>query len=161
MCACRAGTGLPRIPFPPPPKLARTYANSQLIRMEASINGYTKGLALDEADYMSEGSDKNIFLVRDGKIATPPLSASVLPGITRDMFVTVAQSLGIPIVKSIGLREMLYTADEVFFSGIAVEITPIRSVDGIVNNKGESGPVTEKIQCAFFDVSHRRTGRIR
>src|SRR5205085_3636103 len=133
-------------------KAGANYMNSQLIRMEASINGYDEGIALDEAGYVSEGSGENIFLVRDGKIVTPPLGASVLPGITRDTVVTLAQSLGIPLIETIIPREMLYIADEVFFTGTAAEITPIRSVDRIVVGKGSRGPITEKLQKAFFGL---------
>ena len=133
-------------------KAGANYMNSQLIRMEAQVNGYAEGIALDEAGYVSEGSGENVFLVRDGKIVTPPLGASVLPGITRDAVVELARWLGIPIVETIVPREMLYIADEVFFSGTAAEITPIRSVDRIVVGKGHRGPVTEKLQRAFFDI---------
>jgi branched-chain amino acid aminotransferase len=126
--------------------------NSQLIRMEAHINGYTEGIALDEAGYVSEGSGENIFVVRDGKILTPPLGASVLPGITRDTVMQLAESLGIPLIETLVPREMLYIADEVFFSGTAAEITPIRSVDRIVVGKGMRGPIAEKLQRAFFDI---------
>ena len=133
-------------------KAGANYMNSQLIRMEAHINGYAEGIALDEAGYVSEGSGENIFLVRDGKILTPPLGASVLPGITRDSVMQLAESLGIPVVETLVPRELLYIADEVFFSGTAAEITPIRSVDRIVIGKGARGPVTEKLQKAFFDI---------
>jgi branched-chain amino acid aminotransferase len=133
-------------------KAGANYMNSQLIRMEAAINGYAEGIALDEAGYVSEGSGENIFVVRDGKIVTPPLGASVLPGITRDTVMELAHSLNIPIVESLVPREMLYIADEVFFSGTAAEITPIRSLDRIEIGKGSRGPVTEKLQKAFFDV---------
>lgn len=133
-------------------KAGANYMNAQLIRMEASINGYAEGIALDEAGYVSEGSGENIFVVRDGKIITPPLGASVLPGITRDTVVNLCGKLGIPIVESLVPREMLYIADEVFFSGTAAEITPIRSVDRIEIGSGSRGPITEKLQKAFFDV---------
>ena len=126
--------------------------NSQLIRMEAQSNGYSEGIALDSAGYVSEGSGENIFVVRDGKILTPPLGASVLPGITRDTVMQLAERLKIPLVETLVPREMLYIADEVFFSGTAAEITPIRSVDRIVVGKGSRGPVTEKLQNAFFDI---------
>ena len=126
--------------------------NSQLIRMEAQSNGYAEGIALDSAGYVSEGSGENIFVVRDGKILTPPLGASVLPGITRDTVMQLAESMKIPLVETLVPREMLYIADEVFFSGTAAEITPIRSVDRIVVGKGSRGPVTEKLQKAFFDI---------
>jgi branched-chain amino acid aminotransferase len=133
-------------------KAGANYMNSQLIRMEAHINGYSEGIALDTAGYVSEGSGENIFVVRDGKILTPPLGASVLPGITRDAIVKLAGSLNIPMVESLIPRELLYIADEVFFSGTAAEVTPIRSVDRIVIGCGSRGPVTEKIQRAFFDL---------
>jgi len=137
------------------PALAKSganYMNSQLIRMEAAANGYAEGIALDEAGYVSEGSGENVFVVRDGKILTPPLGASVLPGITRDTIFQLGESLGIPVVESIIPREMLYIADEVFFSGTAAEITPIRSVDRVVVGKGARGPITERLQKAFFEI---------
>ena len=133
-------------------KAGANYMNSQLIRMEAQTNGYAEGIALDEAGYVSEGSGENIFVVRHGKILTPPLGASVLPGITRDTVFTLAESLGISVTETLVPREMLYIADEVFFSGTAAEITPIRSVDRIVVGKGSRGPITERLQNAFFDV---------
>ncbi|MGC2656864.1 MAG: branched-chain amino acid transaminase, partial [Bryobacteraceae bacterium] len=124
-------------------KAAANYMNSQLIRMEAAQNGYVEGIALDDSGYVSEGSGENIFVVRDGKILTPPLGASVLPGITRDTVVKIASTLGIPVVETIIPRELLYIADEVFFSGTAAEVTPIRSVDRIIVGAGRRGPVTE------------------
>jgi branched-chain amino acid aminotransferase len=126
--------------------------NSQLIRMEAHINGYAEGIALDEAGYVSEGSGENLFVVRDGKVLTPPLGASVLPGITRDTIVKVAGQLGIPVVETIIPRELLYIADEVFFTGTAAEVTPIRSVDRIPVGQGRRGPITEQIQKRFFSI---------
>ena len=133
-------------------KAGANYMNSQLIRMEAHVNGYAEGIALDSSGYVSEGSGENIFLVRDGKILTPPLGASVLPGVTRDTVMQLAAALGIPLVETIIPREMLYIADEVFFSGTAAEITPIRSVDRIQVGNGSRGPVTERLQTAFFDL---------
>jgi len=133
-------------------KAGANYMNSQLIRMEAHMNGYSEGIGLDSNGYVSEGSGENIFLVRDGKILTPPLGASVLPGITRQSVIQLAESLGIPVVETIVPREMLYIADEVFFSGTAAEITPIRTVDKIVVGNGSRGPVTERLQRAFFGV---------
>jgi branched-chain amino acid aminotransferase len=103
---------------------------------------------------VSEGSGENIFVVRDGKIHTPPLGASVLPGITRDAILTLARDLGIPLVETIVPREMLYIADEVFFSGTAAEITPIRSIDRIPVGKGHRGPVAERLQKEFFGIIH-------
>jgi branched-chain amino acid aminotransferase len=126
--------------------------NSQLMKMEAVANGYAEGIALDKAGYVSEGSGENIFLVRDGRIVTPPLGTSVLPGITRDSVITLAGKLGIPIAEQTIPRELLYIADEVFFSGTAAEITPIRSVDRITIGKGRRGPVTEQIQREFFAI---------
>src|SRR5580765_387123 len=131
-------------------KAGANYMNSQLIRMEAAINGYSEGIALDSAGYVSEGSGENVFVVRDGKIHTPPLGSSVLPGITRDTVIQLAQSLGIPIVETLVPREMLYIADEVFFSGTAAEVTPVRSIDRIIVGAGRRGPITEKIQSEFF-----------
>jgi branched-chain amino acid aminotransferase len=133
-------------------KAGANYMNSQLIRMEAHINGYAEGIGLDEAGYVSEGSGENIFVVRDGKIHTPPLGASVLPGITRDSVIQLARVLEIPLVETIIPREMLYIADEVFFTGTAAEVTPIRSVDRIPVGKGSRGPVTEQLQKAFFSI---------
>jgi len=133
-------------------KAGANYMNSQLIKMEAIANGYAEGIALDTAGYVSEGSGENIFVVRDGKIHTPPLGASVLPGITRDSVLALARDLGIPTVETIIPREMLYVADEVFFSGTAAEITPIRSVDKIAIGSGRRGPIAERLQKEFFGV---------
>src|SRR5438270_7172909 len=133
-------------------KAGANYMNSQLIKMEAITNGYSEGIALDAAGYVSEGSGENIFVVRDGKILTPPLGASVLPGITRDSVIHLANDLGIPLSESLVPREMLYIADEVFFSGTAAEITPIRSIDRIQIGKGHRGPIAEKLQKEFFAI---------
>jgi branched-chain amino acid aminotransferase len=133
-------------------KAGANYMNSQLMKMEAMANGYAEGIALDKSGYVSEGSGENIFVVRDGKIITPPLGTSVLPGITRDSVITLAGELGIPLVEQIMPRELLYIADEVFFSGTAAEITPIRSIDRITIGKGRRGPVTETLQKEFFAI---------
>jgi len=133
-------------------KAGANYMNSQLIKMEAMANGYVEGIALDTAGYVSEGSGENIFVVRDGKIHTPPLGASVLPGITRDSILTIARDCGIPVVETLVPREMLYIADEVFFSGTAAEITPIRSIDRIVIGKGRRGPIAEQLQNEYFGI---------
>ncbi len=133
-------------------KAGANYMNSQLIRMEAHLNGFHEGIALDTAGFISEGSGENIFVVRDGKIVTPPMGASVLPGITRDSVVKLARELGYEVVESLIPREMLYVADEVFFTGTAAEVTPIRTVDKIQIGAGRRGPVTEAVQKAFFDV---------
>ena len=133
-------------------KAGGNYLNSQLIRMEAAANGYAEGIALDSQGYVSEGSGENIFVIRDGKILTPPLGASVLPGITRDTILKIAAQLNIPVVETIIPRELLYIADEIFFSGTAAEVTPIRSVDRIVVGAGHRGPITETIQSRFFSI---------
>jgi branched-chain amino acid aminotransferase len=133
-------------------KAGANYMNSQLIKMEAIANGYSEGIALDASGYVSEGSGENIFVVRDGKILTPALGASVLPGITRDTIIKLAGDMGMEIVEGIVPRELLYIADEVFFSGTAAEITPIRSVDRITIGKGRRGPVAEALQKEFFAI---------
>ncbi len=133
-------------------KAGANYMNSQLIRMEAHANGYAEGIALDASGYVSEGSGENLFVVRDGKIHTPPLGASVLPGITRDTVLRLAEVLEIPVVETIIPREMLYIADEVFFTGTAAEITPIRSVDRVKVGTGRRGPITERLQNEFFSI---------
>jgi branched-chain amino acid aminotransferase len=133
-------------------KSAANYMNSQLIKMEAVKEGYAEGIALDVEGNVSEGSGENIFLVKKGTLITPPLVSSVLPGITRDTVMTLARGLGIPVVQESVPREMLYLADEVFFTGTAAELTPIRSVDKITVGRGSRGPITEALQRAFFDV---------
>lgn len=137
------------------PALAKSvanYANSQLIKMEALVEGYSEAIALDHNGALSEGSGQNIFLVRDGVLYTPPLASSVLGGITRASVVTIARDLGIELREQVLPREMLYVADEAFFAGTAVEVTPIRSVDKIKVGRGTRGPVTEAIQSRFFGI---------
>ena len=134
-------------------KAAANYMNSQLIRMEAHANGYVEGIALDVNGYVSEGSGENIFLVMDGTLITPPLSNSALPGITRHSILTICRELGIPVAEQIIPREMLYIAEEVFFCGTAVEITPIRSIDRIKIGIGSRGPITKRIQDEFFALT--------
>jgi branched-chain amino acid aminotransferase len=138
-------------------KAAGNYMNSQLIRMQAHLDGYAEAIALDDSGRVSEGSGENIFVVRDGKLHTPPLGSSVLPGITRDSIATLAHDLEIPVVETPIPREMLYIADEIFFTGTAAEVTPIRSVDKIQVGSGRRGPITERIQKAFFDVVSGRS----
>ncbi len=133
-------------------KAGANYMNSQLIKMEALANGYQEGIALDPAGHVSEGSGENIFVVRDGRILTPPLASSVLPGITRDTVLKLAQEAGIPVVETMIPRELLYIADEVFFTGTAAEITPVRSIDRIIIGSGRRGPVTEQLQREFFAI---------
>jgi branched-chain amino acid aminotransferase len=133
-------------------KSAGNYLNSQLIKVEAVKGGFAEGIALDAAGYVSEGSGENLFAVVKGRLVTPPLVSSVLPGITRDSVLVLAQKLAIAIEEKALPREMLYLADEVFFTGTAAEITPIRSVDRQTVGAGKRGPVTAALQKAFFDV---------
>jgi len=133
-------------------KAGANYMNSQLIKMEALINGYVEGIALDSNGFVSEGSGENLFLVHRDRLITAPLGNSVLPGITRDSIIKIAHELKIPVVEQTIPREMLYVADEAFFTGTAAEVTPIRSVDKIVVGKGNIGPVTKAIQKEFFGI---------
>lgn len=133
-------------------KAGANYMNSQLIKMEAILGGFSEGIALDDRGFVSEGSGENIFLVNGGKLITPPLGASVLPGITRDSVVQIAKELGIEVVETNIQRAALYLADEVFFTGTAAEITPIRSVDRITVGAGKRGPVTKQLQDEFFKI---------
>jgi len=133
-------------------KAAANYMNSQLMKMEAIHNGYTEGIALDATGYVSEGSGENLFLVRQGKLWTPPTGNSVLPGITRASVIQIAQDLGIEIVEQMIPREMLYIADEVFFTGTAAEVTAIRSVDKVKVADGKIGPITRRIKSEFFGI---------
>jgi len=138
--------------FPALAKAGANYMNSQLIKMEAILDGYAEGIALNVRGHISEGSGENIFLVQNGTIYTPPLSSSVLPGITRDSVITLIRELGLKIVEETLPREMLYVADEVFFTGSAAEITPIRSIDRMVVGSGRRGPVVKTLQDAFFAI---------
>jgi branched-chain amino acid aminotransferase len=133
-------------------KSTANYANSALIKMEALADGYSEGIALDVFGNVSEGSGQNIFIVRNGELFTPPLSASVLGGITRDTIITLARELGLGVTETNLPRESLYIADEVFVVGTAAEVTPIRSIDKIVIGTGKRGPLTERLQRAFFAV---------
>lgn len=137
--------------FPAMAKSTANYMNSQLIRMEAAIDGYSEAIALDASGFVSEGSGENVFVVRDGKIHTPSLTSSILPGITRDTVITLARDMGLEVVETSIPREMLYIADEVFFSGTAAEVTPIRSIDRIKIGAGRRGPITEKLQVEYFN----------
>jgi branched-chain amino acid aminotransferase len=136
--------------FPAMAKATGNYLNSMLIKMEAIVNGYTEGIALDSGGRLSEGSGENLFLVYGGRILTPPLAGTILPGITRDTVITLARDAGYIVVEQQIAREMLYIADEVFFTGTAAEITPVRSVDRIPVGAGTRGPVTERLQKEFF-----------
>ena len=133
-------------------KSGANYMNSQLIKMEAILNGYVEGIALDARGYVSEGSGENLFVVRQGNLYTAPLGNSVLPGITRDSVLRIAKDLKITVIEQGIPREMLYIADEVFFCGTAAEITPIRSIDKITVGNGALGPVTRAIRNEFFGI---------
>ena len=133
-------------------KAGANYMNSQLIKMEALLGGYSEGIALDDRGMVSEGSGENIFLVNNGKLITPPLGASVLPGITRDSVIQIARGMGIEVVETSVQRSALYLADEVFLTGTAAEITPIRSIDKITVGAGRRGEMTATLQDEFFKV---------
>jgi branched-chain amino acid aminotransferase len=133
-------------------KAGANYMNSQLIRMEAEINGYSEGIALDVNGYLSEGSGENLFIVRGGVVYTTPLANSVLNGITRSSVLAIAKSLGIPVVEQPLPREMLYIADEAFFTGTAAEVTHLHSVDRILVADGKMGPITTAIHNEFFAI---------
>ena len=138
--------------FPNLAKAGGNYLNSQLVKLEALVDGYSEGIALDFNGFISEGSGENIFLVRDGVIVTVPSAGSILPGITRDSVITLANELNIPIKEATIPREALYIADELFFTGTAAEITPIASVDRIPIGDGKRGPVTKRLQDEFFGI---------
>jgi branched-chain amino acid aminotransferase len=133
-------------------KSAGNYVNSALVVLEAKRHGYTDGIVLDVDGFASEGSGQNLFLVHDGKLYTPPVGASILSGITRRCVIQAAGDLALPVAEQRIPREMLYTADEVFFTGTVAEITPVRSVDGKPVGSGARGPVTERIQRRFFST---------
>jgi len=133
-------------------KIGGQYVNSQLIVMEAHDRGFAEAIALNTAGYVSEGSGENIFLVKDGVLYTPPLVASVLGGITRTFVIQLARDLGYTVREEMIAREMLYLADEAFFTGTAAEVTPVRSVDGIPVGAGRRGPVTARLQEQFFGI---------
>ena len=135
-------------------KAGANYMNSQLIQMEAVINGYQEGIALDVNGLVSEGSGENIFVVRNGVLFTPPLANSTLSGITRDSVLTIARHLGLAVTEQALPRELLYIADEVFFSGTAAEVSPIRSIDRIVIGDGKTGEITKKIADEFFGIAN-------
>ncbi len=142
------------------PALAKTganYMNSQLIKMEAIVNGYSEGIALDNQGFISEGSGENIFVIKSGVVMTPPLSSSILPGLTRDTVIYLLKELGYEVKEMMIPRETLFVADEAFFTGTAAEITPIRSVDKIQIGSGKRGKITEQVQNAFFNIFKGKT----
>ena len=133
-------------------KVGGNYINSQMVVMEAKRHGYVEGIVLDVQGYVSEGSGENIFVVLDGKIYTPPRGNSILTGITRSFAFTLAEEKGYSVIEQQIPREMLYIADEIFFTGTAAEITPVKSVDGIEISSGSRGPITKEIQAEFFAI---------
>jgi len=140
--------------FPAMAKAGANYMNSQLIKMEALTYGFTEGIALDVNGFVSEGSGENLFLVKDEKLITPPLGSTILPGITRDSVITICKEFGLEVIENLFLREFLYIADELFFTGSAAEVTPIRSVDKIKIGKGKRGPITKKIQKRYLNYAN-------
>lgn len=138
-------------------KAGGNYLGSQLAKAEARTDGYAEGIMLDSFGFVSEGSGENLFVVRDGKLMTSPISAGILQGITRDSVFTIARELGYEVVEQVMPRELLYIADELFFTGTAAEITPIRSVDRVTVGAGTRGPVTRAIQEQYMGIA---TGRL-
>jgi branched-chain amino acid aminotransferase len=139
--------------FPAMAKATANYANSGLIKMQATVDGYAEGIALDESGLISEGSGQNLFLVRDNIVYTPSLTSSILHGITRDTVLTLTRDLGLEVREQPLPREFLYLADEVFFCGTAVEITPVRTVDKVPVGSGKPGPVTRALQSEFMGIA--------
>jgi branched-chain amino acid aminotransferase len=133
-------------------KAGGNYLNASLVKMNAVLNGYTEGIMLSTDGYVAEGSGENLFIIRDGKIYTAPVGLSILPGITRDALIRMARDRGYSVEEKLIPREALYIADELFFTGTAAEVTPIRSVDKYTIGDGRRGPITEELQKAFFDV---------
>ena len=138
-------------------KAGGNYLSSQLIGLEARDRGFEEGIGLGTDGLLSEGAGENIFLVLKGKLLTPPASASILSGITRDTIITLADALGIPTQETTISREQLYSADEIFMTGTAAEVTPVSQVDHMTIGSGSCGPVTKKLQDAFFGLFNGRT----
>lgn len=136
-------------------KAGGNYLNASLVKMDAVLNGFNEGIMLNVNGYVGEGSGENLFMIRDGKIYTAPAALSILPGITRDSIMTLAQDRGYEVIETLIPREALYLADELFFTGTAAEVTPVRSVDHHTIGSGKRGPITHELQDAFFDVVHR------
>ncbi len=138
-------------------KAGGNYLSSTLVSLEAKQRGFAEGIALSADGTVSEGAGENIFLVRDGLILTPPSTASILTGITRDSVMTLAREAGLEVIERSVPREMLYIADEIFLTGTAAEITPVRSVDRIAVGAGQRGPITKRLQDAFFGLFTGKT----
>jgi branched-chain amino acid aminotransferase len=134
-------------------KMNGQYTNSVLAKREAKLGGYDEAILLDANGYVSEGSGENIFVIRKGIIYTPDLSCSILEGITRDSVITLARESGLTVVETRMTRDQLWLADEVFFTGTAAEVTPVREIDNRTVGEGTVGPITKRIQARFFDVA--------
>ena len=152
MSASAPGDGWRTTPSRPMPKSGGNTSTPSSSRWKPLVNGYTEGIALDANGFVSEGSGENIFVIRDGVITTPPLASCILRGITREAIMTLANDLGYPIQEAFITREALYMADEIFFSGTAAEVSPVRSIDRIPIGRGYRGPITEHLQKEFFDI---------
>jgi branched-chain amino acid aminotransferase len=137
-------------------KAGGNYLISQLTKMEAKLDGYSEGIMLDSFGLVSEGSGENLFVIRDRRVYTSPLSSGILNGITRDCVMQIARELGFEVVEQVMPREMLYIADEMFFTGTAAEVTPIRSVDKIKIGQGKPGPITLAIQEEYMGIAEGR-----
>jgi len=142
--------------YPAAAKVGGQYINSQFVAMEAAAHGYAEGIALDVYGTVSEGSGENVFLVRRGRLYTPPLASSILDGITRRCVIALAGEMGVDVCEESIPRELLYVADEIFLCGTAAEITPVCSVDGVVVGSGKRGPITTRLMTAFFDIVEGR-----
>ncbi len=138
--------------FPTLAKGGGNYLNSQLIKMEAVQDGFDEGIALDHYGYVSEGSGENVFMVKNGVLYTPPTSSSILAGITRHSIFVLAREMGLKVRQQVIPREGLYIADEVFLTGTAAEVVPVSKIDNIEIGTGRRGPITHKVQQAFFDI---------
>jgi branched-chain amino acid aminotransferase len=141
--------------FPSMAKAGGNYLNAGLVKMDAVLSGFNEGIMLSTSGHVAEGSGENLFLVRNNTLYTAPVATSILPGITRDSIVTLARDMGLSVVEGLIPREALYIADEVFFTGTAAEVTPIRTIDHHVIGQGRRGEITTRIQDAFFDIVHR------
>jgi branched-chain amino acid aminotransferase len=137
-------------------KTVSNYTNSILANMEATDDGYDEALLLDPSGFVSEGAGENLFVIKGGKVYTPDLSAGALNGITRNTIFAICQDLGLELIEKRITRDEVYICDEAFFTGTAAEVTPIRELDRIQIGAGERGPITEKIQTAFFDIVNGR-----
>lgn len=143
--------------FPTMAKAGANYMNSQLAKLEAIDHGYDEAIMLDYQGHVAEGSGENVFIVENGKIITPNLASSILRGITRDSIITIAKDSGYEVIEEAISRERLYLADEIFFTGSAAEVTPIRSIDSRVIGAGKRGPITKELQSKFFDIVEGKT----